>query len=235
MNTKLLEIERALKRLAKPGKRELLMRFFKTGAGQYGEGDKFLGVMVPDQRQLAQQYDDLKLSDVKLLLASSWHECRLTALLILVIKYQKADEIQRNRIHQFYLANLQAVNNWDLVDLSAPTLVGEYLLAKPKGLLLKLAKSKQLWHRRIAIVATLAFIKRGDLDWTWRLAVINLTDKHDLMQKATGWMLREAGKRNETALIKFLEQHATKMPRTMLRYALERLSPAKRQYFLKLK
>lgn len=229
------DVKRALQRLANPAKAKILARFFKTGRGEYGAGDQFLGIVVPQQRMVAKQFRDLPLSEVKKLLASAPHEHRLTALLILTYRYPDADAKMKKKIYEFYLHNMRAVNNWDLVDLSAPSIVGEYLVARSHQVLYALVRSPSIWERRIAVLATFAFIKRGDLDDTFRLARLLLRDEHDLLHKAAGWMLREAGKRDERALENFLQRHAAAMPRTMLRYALERLPDAKRRYYLRLK
>lgn len=229
------QVQTVLRSLIQPGKREILLRFFKTGPGQYGEGDQFLGVVVPDQRAVSVQYRDLPLSELEILISSPIHEYRLTALFILALQFAKADQKTQARLLKFYLAHIKFVNNWDLVDQSAPTIVGQYLLNKPRTLLDRLARSQNLWEKRIAMVATYAFIKQGDLVDTWRLAEYFLSETHDLMHKAVGWMLREAGKRNQSDLILFLDKFATQMPRTMLRYSIEKLSEQQRRHYLKLK
>jgi 3-methyladenine DNA glycosylase AlkD len=230
------KVKQALKQLADKDKAVLLARFFKTGQGQYGAGDKFLGVVVPAQRQVVKQFIDLPLSELDKLLKSPYHEHRLTALLILVEQFQRAEKIARQKIVKFYLARTKFINNWDLVDLSAPKILGEWLVAQPDNQLLnRLAKSQNLWERRIAVLATLAFIKRGYLKPAVKMAEKFLTDKHDLLHKAVGWMLREVGKRDQAVLIDFLNKHAVRMPRTMLRYSIEKLPAAKRKYYLKLK
>jgi len=177
----------------------------------------------------------LSLSEVKKLLASEYHEHRLIALLILTYRYPLADASQRQRMYAFYLQNTRYVNNWDLVDLSAPNIVGEHLLTRSRSVLYSLVRSSNIWERRIAVLATFAFLKRGEFQDTFRLARLLLRDEHDLLHKATGWMLREAGKRDEQALENFLRQHAAAMPRTMLRYAIERLPEAKRRHYRNLK
>jgi len=232
--TKATEIKKALTALTRPGKEDLLSRFFKTGPGQYGEGDVFIGLTVPDQRLVAKKYSGLSLSELELLLASHIHEHRLTGLLILVEKFKIAAD--KKKLLQFYLRQSKAVNNWDLVDLTAEKIVGQWVLASQDFALLdKLACSKNMWQRRIAMVSTLALIREHKFEQTWCLAEQFLTEKHDLMHKATGWMLREAGKRDQMALIKFLDQHATKMPRTMLRYAIEKFPEQQRLEYLKKK
>jgi len=226
-------VQTALKSNIKPGKAEIFSRFFKTGPGQYGAGDKFLGVMVPEQRQIAKQFIDLPLVEIEKLLNSTWHEERLTAVLILVYQYQQADEKKQKRIFNFYLAHTSRINNWDLVDVSADKIIGAYLFTHPDQKLLdKLVISSNLWERRIAVLASFYFIKNQQFDLTLQLAKKLLTDQHDLMHKAVGWMLREIGKRDEAVLIKFLEANLKKMPRTMLRYCLERLGEADRRRFM---
>lgn len=211
-------------------------RFFKTGVGQYGAGDIFIGLTVPQCRQLAQQFSSLSLPHIKKLLASKVHEERLIALLILVDQFTTGTPSQRRNLFNFYLKHARYVNNWDLVDLSADKIVGEYLQGKSLLLLDKLARSNNLWEKRIAIVSTFAFIKRGIYQPTFRLALLLLNDSHDLIHKAVGWMLREVGKRASlTELKKFLRQHASRMPRTMLRYAIEHLPEQERKNFLKRK
>ena len=203
------------------------LRFFRTGPGEYGEGDEFLGLKVPQIRKLAREFRALPLKEVEGLLKSKWHEARLLALVILVDQFERADERMRDAIFRLYLRSTKFINNWDLVDASAPHIVGAHI--KDRSLLTKLARSKSLWERRIAIVATQHFIRNHDLKDTFRLAKNLLDDKHDLIHKATGWMLREAGKRDRDALVAFLEEHATRMPRTMLRYAIEKFPPALRR------
>lgn len=223
---------RDLKREADPKKAAFFPSFFKTGKGQYGEGDIFLGVTVPKQRMIAKKHRDLSLSSIAKLLKDKRHEARLTALLILVEQFKRGDAKERKRIFDFYLKNLEYVNNWDLVDSSAPQIVGAYLLDRPRAVLMKLARSKHLWSERVAMVATQALIREGELDETFSLAKYFISHPHDLMHKATGWMLREAGKKNEKALTRFLDRYAKRMPRTMLRYAIERLPESKRRAYL---
>ena len=213
----------------------ILQRFFKTGPGEYGEGDVFLGIKVPVQRSVAKKYPDLPFSEIQQLLRSKIHEHRMVALFVLVKQYENGDKLARKNIFDLYLKNTKNINNWDLVDLSAPNIVGNYLLDKPRQVLYKLAKSKLLWDRRISILATLAFIRNNEFSDTYKLAEILLNDKHDLMHKAVGWMLREAGKRDQNLEVKFLDRHARKMPRTMLRYAIEKFGPARRSHYLNLK
>lgn len=210
--------------------------FFKTGPGEYGEGDRFIGIRVPVLRKLVKDYDDLPLPTVVALLHSPWHEARLLALLILVRHYQRGTPTIREQIYRTYLREKDRVNNWDLVDSSAHLIVGEHLRARLPGpipLLTRLARSRHLWSRRIAIIATLAFIRQGDHHETLRLAELLRDDPHDLIHKAVGWMLREVGQRDAAALRSFLDVHAAVMPRTMLRYAIEKMSPARRAAYLK--
>lgn len=215
-------------------KASLLQRFFKTEKGEYGEGDIFLGVMVPDTRLVAKKYRDSSLTDIKISLQSKFHEERLCALLILVEKSKnKPMEKVFTQIFNFYLKNIKFVNNWDLVDLSAPKIVGEYLVDKPRDILYKLVKSENLWARRVAIISTFAFIRRGDFSDTIRLSKILLTDKQDLLHKAVGWALREVGKKSLSIEEKFLKKYSQKMPRTMLRYAIEKFPKNKRFGYLK--
>jgi 3-methyladenine DNA glycosylase AlkD len=226
------KITAELKRYAVPGKKELLLRFFKCGEGEYGAGDLFLGVMVPDQRKIAQKFGDIDFGEIQKLLRSSYHEVRLTALLILVKKYAVVKN--KEKIYKFYLANTHYINNWDLVDLSAPKIVGEYLLDKKneRKILYKLSRSKNIWERRIAILAAGAFIRKNQFEDTFKISGMLLKDKHDLIHKATGWMLREVGKRDRKAEESFLNKHHRQMPRTMLRYAIEKFPEKKRKYYL---
>lgn len=229
-----LDVEKALKKAGNKEKAKLLARFFKTGRGEYAEGDKFLGVMVPVQRAIAKKYQDISLAEIKKLLYSPYHECRLTALLILVNEYKKAAASEQKKIVSFYLLHLSQVNNWDLVDLSSPYILGNYLYEhkKSRQILYRLAKSKNLWQRRVAIIATAYFIKKGDFAETLKLSEMYLQDSHDLIHKATGWMLREVGKKSHPTLIGFLNKHAKHMPRTALRYSIERLPLKRRKYYL---
>ncbi len=226
------EIQKSLNAKIIPGKAEILARFFKTGKGQYGEGDIFIGVMVPDIRAVAKKYKDVDFVIIKKLLKSKIHEERLLALLILVEKLNKADEILKKKIFDFYLSQTKYVNNWDLVDLSCRFIVGDFLFTKNRQVLYKLAKSKNLWQRRIAIVSTYAFIRRNDLLDTFKIAKILLSDKEDLIHKAVGWMLREAGKKDENKLLCLLDKEAPNMPRTTLRYSIEKLTPTMRKRYL---
>ncbi len=228
------DVRADLKKLARKDKANTLQRFFKTGPGQYGEGDKFIGVMVPDIRQVSQKYRDLSSREVLDLLHSTFHEERLCALLILVDQYQKGDSKKQEQIFDLYLKNYKYINNWDLIDLTAPRIAGAYLMDKPKDILYKLARSKNLWQRRVAILATFQFIYYGQSKETIKIAKILLHDEHDLIQKAVGWMLREVGKRCDgQILLDFLNKHYKVMPRTMLRYAIERLPESKRLAYLR--
>jgi 3-methyladenine DNA glycosylase AlkD len=210
----------------------ILARFFKTGPGQYGEGDRFIGIKVPVTRKVAKEFKDLPLAEIECLLHSKIHEERLLALIILVGQFTKGNDAGKKAIFDLYLSNTLYINNWDLVDLSAPQIVGGYLEAKSRKRLDSLAKSKSLWERRISILATFWFIRRGDFADTLRIAEKLLDDKQDLIHKAVGWMLREVGKKDTAVLESFLDEHCSVMPRTMLRYAIERLPETKRQAYL---
>jgi 3-methyladenine DNA glycosylase AlkD len=227
------EIKSQLASLSNPEDGAFLQRFFKTGPGQYGEGDLFRGIRVPVLRRLSKAHQNIPLERAEQLLHSAYHEDRLLALLILVEKYADADEPGRNAIYKLYLNNTRFINNWDLVDTSAMHIVGAYLHDKSKAPLYQLARSGHLWERRIAILATFHFIKRGVFDETLRIAGILLTDKEDLIHKAVGWMLRETGKRDLQREEAFLRAHYRQMPRTMLRYAIEKFPPEKRLSYLK--
>ncbi len=231
----LIQLKKDLYNIANPTKAKILQRFFKTGPGQYGEGDIFLGVMVPDSRKIARKYLNLSFQDIKELLKSKIHEERLTALLLLGEKFKKGNYQEKENIISFYLQSTQYVNNWDLVDLSAHQILGEYLLLNPeeKYLLGKLAKSSLVWERRISMIATYAFIKRNHFQETLKISEILLNDKHDLIHKAVGWMLREVGKRDQEAEENFLKKYYKIMPRTMLRYAIERFDEKKKKLFMK--
>lgn len=214
---------------------KILSSFFKTGKGQYGEKDRFLGITVPDQRKIAKKYfREATFSDIEKLLDSPFHEYRLTGLFLLVYRFEKALQKERKEIYEFYIRNVSAVNNWDLVDTTTPNIIGEYMLENTREVsrLTQWAKSENIWERRIAILATYAFIKRGEFSQTIRIAKILLRDKHDLIHKAVGWMLREVGKRDEKILRHFLDVYTDKMPRTMLRYSLERFPKTIRKQYL---
>ena len=226
------KIQKHLRRFASKDKAKLLQGFFKTGPGQYGEGDKFLGVMVPNIRKTVKEFSEAPLAEVMKLLRSSFHEERLLALLLLVHKFEKGDDGVRKRIYTLYLKNTKYINNWDLVDLSAPKIVGPWLDGGPRALLYRFARSKNLWERRIAILATFPYIRKGDFVDALALSETLLDDDHDLMHKAVGWMLREVGKKDVAVLEGFLRKHHGRMPRTALRYAIERFPEAKRKRYL---
>lgn len=231
------DVSAALLSHASPQKAKASSWFFKTGLGQYGEGDKFLGVTLPEQRAIAKQFKDLPLEEVEKLVMSPWHEERLTSLIILVNRYKKADESQQKIIYGFYLSNTKYVNNWDLVDLSAGYIVGSHLRGKPEKMkvLTKLARSDWLWDRRIAMIATFDFIVQGSAEEALEIAETLLHDDHDLIQKAVGWMLREVGKRvGKKPLMDFLDKYAATMPRTTLRYAIEHFVPQQRAHYMSL-
>ncbi|HNQ31217.1 MAG TPA: DNA alkylation repair protein [Candidatus Woesebacteria bacterium] len=260
-------IRTSLSTYASPEKATVYARFFKTGKGEYGEGDRFLGIMVPDVRKVAKAYyKQVTLNTIQKLIQSPYHEMRLCALVMLVYQYNIADDSSKQQIYTFYLRNTKFINNWDLVDLTAPNIVGDFLLknisvtedtyfAQTTGfsrgvrrkqntvsreklpiILVELSRSQSLWERRIAILSTFAFIRAGKHQETFALAKRLLHDKHDLIHKAVGWMLREVGKRvDQKLLCAFLDKHADTMPRTMLRYAIEHLTPQKRKYYMHLK
>lgn len=228
------KIIRELKALKNPAKAKLLESFFKCGKGEYGEGDKFWGIMVPQQRKIVKKYfAAANLVDVKKLIETKVHEQRLVGLLMLVEKFVRADGKEKKAIYTFYLKNARQVNNWDLVDLTAPKIVGGYLLNKDRKILYQLAKSKNLWERRIAILATAMFIYHNQFTDTLKIAERLLNDKNDLIHKAVGWMLREIGKRDQAVEENFLRKYYKTMPRTMLRYAIEKFPKQKRRFYLK--
>ena len=228
----LVALRREMAAAADPAKAKALAGYFKTGKGQYGEGDVFIGLMVPASRRIAARYADLGFGDVERMLASKVLEERLIALLMLVRRFQHGDEAMKKRVFDFYLAHADRANNWDLVDLSAHKIVGAWLADRPKGLLTSLAKSRNLWRRRIAVVSTFAFIRDGRFAESFRVADLLMRDGHDLIHKATGWMLREVGKCDKAALVAFLKPRYWTMPRTMLRYAIERFPEAERKRYL---
>lgn len=227
-----LDIVQALKKISSKEKALSSARFFKTAPGQYGYGDVFIGVTVPEQRKIAKAFRDLPLMEITKLLESKIHEHRLTALEILTMQFEKGDLKTQEKLVRFYVKHLKHINNWDLVDTSASYILGKYLVDQDRKILYKLAQSKNLWERRIAIVSTHAFIARGDFVDTLAISEIFLHDVHDLIHKACGWMLREVGKKDEVVLKKFLNKHVSRMPRTMLRYAIERLSKDERKKYL---
>lgn len=220
--------------VAEPGRVAVLRSFFRTGPGQYGEGDEFIGVRVPDIRALGRQFRDAPLPEIEKLLRSPVHEARLLALVLLVGAFTRAGESGRRRIYNLYLTRTAFINSWDLVDVSAPHIVGAWLIARKRTTLRRLARSKSVWERRIAILATHHFIRRGDLEDTFALADLLLDDEHDLIHKAVGWMLREAGNRNPAALRRFLKTRHTRMPRTMLRYAIEKFPEQERRKYVRI-
>lgn len=226
-------IQRELEGLEDDPQAAILQRFFKTGPGEYGAGDRFRGIRVPILRRLAKRYQDLSLPEAGNLLQSAFHEDRLLVWLILIRQYYQGDQVVRDNIHRFYLEHTCLVNNWDLVDASAPHLLGHYLEDRPKDTLTRLAASRNLWERRMAIIATWHFIKQNSFDETLRIARLLLGDPEDLIHKAVGWMLREVAKRETSVAEAFLQKYYRQMPRTMLRYAIERLSEARRQAYLK--
>ena len=227
------EIKKEIRENADAEKAELLQRFFKTGKGEYGEGDVFLGVMVPYSRAIAKKYFNMPLAKIKYLLESEYHEERLVAGLILTYKYEKSSEQEKANIANFYLKNAKKFNNWDLVDLTAHKILGAFLVEKKREILYQLARSKNLWEKRISIISTFAFINREDFKDSLALAEILLDDPHDLIHKAVGWMLREIGKKNQDVLRSFLGKHYKQMPRTMLRYSIERFEEKERKKWLK--
>jgi 3-methyladenine DNA glycosylase AlkD len=222
-----------LRSLGDPDDAVFLQRFFKTGPGEYGAGDVFLGIRVPTTRTVATKYRDMSLDEVVKLLRSREHEARLVALVILTLKYPRADDDTRQNIFDLYLANTKYINNWDLVDVSAPKIVGAHLFGGNTRLLDRLAASKDIWERRIAILATQYFIKQDDFGPTLRIAAKLLNDRHDLIHKAAGWMLREVGNRDRGVEEEFLREHHKTMPRTMLRYAIEKFPPTLRAFYLR--
>lgn len=225
------QIKESLIEIGIEEKAKILSWFFKTGKGQYGEGDLFLGITVPENRMIAKHYINTSLEELNILISDPYHEVRFCALLILVEQFKKQKE-NREEIVNFYLNHTQYINNWDLVDLSCPLILGNYLLDKERSLLDQLISSKLLWEQRIAIVTTMTFIRKGELDDIFRLSEVALFHPHDLMQKATGWMLREAGKKDKERLCDFLEKYHTTMPRTTLRYAIEKFDASERAYYM---
>lgn len=229
------QVEQELRSLSSPERAASSKWFFKTGKGQYGYGDKFLGVTVPNQRKVAIKFAELPTNDIKNLLESPLHECRLTALFILVSQYKRADEARKAQISKFYLTNRDRVNNWDLVDSSSSQILGNHLLHRDRKILYKLAKSQILWERRISIISTLAFIANDQFEDSLSISQILLDDSEDLIHKAVGWTLREIGKKSRPTLLEFLDQYAGSMPRTALRYSIEHLPPIQRKHYMNLK
>ena len=222
-----------LQALSDDEKREIFPKFFKAGKGEYGEGDRFLGVTVPNIRAIAKLHKDISIEEIQDLIQSEWHEVRLCALIIMVEKSKKKDEALRKELFNLYLSQTERINNWDLVDLSCRFIIGEYLLDKSRDILYQLAQSPLLWDNRIAIVSTYAFIRKGQLEDTYALSDLMMQHPHDLMHKAIGWMLREAGKRDANRLYNYVMNHRADMPRTMLRYAIEKFSPKERAILMK--
>ena len=226
-------ITNELQALSDAEKREIFPKFFKAGKGEYGEGDHFLGVTVPNIRAIAKLHKDISIEEIRDLIQSEWHEVRLCALIIMVEKSKKKDEALHKELFNLYLSQTERINNWDLVDLSCRFIIGEYLLDKSRDILYQLAQSPLLWDNRIAIVSTYAFIRKGQLEDTYALSDLMMQHPHDLMHKAIGWMLREAGKRDSERLYDYVMSHRADMPRTMLRYAIEKFSPKERAILMK--
>ena len=236
----LTQLKKELEKLSNPKQAKIFQRFFKTKKHEYGEGDVFLGVYVPKQRKIVKKFEELPLKNLQKLLNSKIHEHRMCALFILIKQYEKANplsisgEQKKKTIFNFYLKNAKNnINNWDLVDLSAPKIIGNYLLDKPRDILYNLAKSKNLWERRIAIVSTFAFIKNNEFVDALKISKILVSDEHDLIHKAVGWMLREVGKRDQETEEKFLKKYYSQMPRIMLRYSIEKFDEKKRKSYLR--
>lgn len=226
-------ITNELQALSDAEKREIFPKFFKAGKGEYGEGDRFLGVTVPNIRAIAKLHKDISIEEIRELIQSEWHEVRLCALIIMVEKSKKKDEALRKELFNLYLSQTKRINNWNLVDLSCRFIIGEYLLDKSRDILYQLAQSPLLWDNRIAIVSTYAFIRKGQLEDTYALSDLMMQHPHDPMHKAIGWMLREAGKRDSERLYDYVMSHRADMPRTMLRYAIEKFSPKERAILMK--
>jgi 3-methyladenine DNA glycosylase AlkD len=231
---RLPSVRRLLRDAADPADAEGALRYFKTAPGEYGHGDRFLGVRAPALRRISKECDGLTLDDLAKLLDSDWHEERSLALLAMVRRYAKRAE-ERDAVYALYFEKLARINNWDLVDVSAADIVGAHLRERSRAPLAKLARSPSVWERRIAIIATLHFIRRGEFGDTLRIARLLLKDRHDLIHKAVGWMLREVGERDRAAEEAFLDEHAHEMPRTMLRYAIEKFSEPERRKYMQIK
>lgn len=227
------DIEARLRDIGDPEHARFVAGYFRTGPGEYGAGDQFLGIRIPALRELVREYRGVSIQAIAQLVRSPWHEARLLALLLLADAYGRADEDGRETIYRLYLGNTRYINNWDLVDSSAPQVVGAHLENRDRGILEELARSDSLWERRIAILATQHFIRQGDFGTTLRIAELLVEDDHDLIHKAVGWMLREVGNRDRAAAESFLRRHHRTMPRTMLRYAIERFPPDLRQRYMK--
>ncbi|MCK9187418.1 MAG: DNA alkylation repair protein [Candidatus Colwellbacteria bacterium] len=227
------KVKKDLLSLSEKKRAKGLERFFKTGKGEYGEGDKFLGITVPEQRRVAKKYfKEIGLDVIKELLNDGFHEARLTALIILVEKFLSSKEEEKGKIFRFYLNHTDRINNWDLVDASAPKIIGDWLEDKDKKVLYRLAGSKNLWERRIAIVSTFRFIDKGELDDAFSISKKLLDDREDLIHKAVGWALRECGKKDKKRLVKFINENGSKMSRTTLRYAIEKFPEKERKKIL---
>jgi len=228
------QIKKELQKLANPQKAKILQKFFKTGKGEYGEGDVFLGIPMSDLRQIAKQYQETDLKELEQILCSAIHEYRMVALLIASSQYKKETKKQKKKeIYKFFIKHSKQINNWDLVDVNVPGVVGDYLLDNDRAILYKFAQSKNLWQRRIAVLACYAFIRENDFKDILKISKILLNDEHDLIHKAVGWMLREVGKRDQAVLENFLQKHYQKMPRMMLRYSIEKFEEGKRKKYLK--
>lgn len=227
------QLLKELKLAGDPERSKAFVWFFKTGKGEYGEGDIFLGITVPHLRAISKKYQNIELNDLQKLLNSKIHEHRLSALMIMRFKYQSSNIKDQSVIVRFYLKNTKNINNWDLVDLSCSYILGNWLINKERNILYKLAKSKNLWEKRISIVSTFAFIRGGQFTDTLKISKILINDKHDLIHKAVGWALREVGKKDKQTEINFLDKYYRIMPRTMLRYAIEKFSEKERKFYLK--
>lgn len=234
MESTYADVKRALLALAQPERAVLVARFFKTGPGQYGEGDQFLGLSMPQQHTVAKQYVTISLNETEQLVRDPFHECRMVGLLIWVAQNRKAGSAQQQVIRERYLANRPYINNWDLVDVTCPHILGRYAVKGDRSILYSLAHEENLWSQRMAIVSTYTLIKLNQFADTFAIAELLLPHKHDLIHKAIGWMLREVGKRNTDALEEFLHDHIGQLPRTTLRYAIERFDSVRRRYYLEL-
>lgn len=232
-STSAAHVEARLREIGDPEHARFVAGYFRTGPGEYGEGDRFLGIRIPALRARVREYRGVPIDTLAVLMRSEWHEARLFALLLLVDAYERADAEAREAIYRLYLRNTRYINNWDLVDSSAPYIVGAHLETRDRSVLDELARSESLWERRIAILATQHFIRRGDFGTTLRIAEVLVDDGHDLIHKAVGWMLREVGNRDRAAEEAFLIRHHRTMPRTMLRYAIEKFPPDLRQRYLR--
>ena len=234
MEAKYAEVKETLLTLSQPERASFADRFFKTNPGQYGEGDQFIGLSMPQQHAVAKQFRHLSIEETEQLVRDCYHECRMVGLLIWVYQTRKAGLVQRTEILELYLANRLFINNWDLVDVTCPHIVGRYIVSSDRSILYELANEPHLWSQRMALIATFPLIRLGQFSDTFALVERLLSHKHDLIHKAIGWMLREVGKRNSDALEEFLHDHIRQMPRTALRYAIERLDPNRRRYYLAL-